>query len=167
MPTNAFSLGRDTQLVVIAPTGRIDLTHVTGFESHQMTQPIRVDRLDGTQMAAELPKGWEGSFDLERGSSAADDFIASTEQAFYTNGQLPTNTLYQYTDALGRTLTIHRLTALDRLRLFKAVPAHLAYNERLSRRGRAGLRRHRHRRHPAPPTHQRPADRGRHRTPRQ
>ena len=116
MPTNAFSLGRDTQLVVIAPTGRIDLTHVTGFESHQMTQPIRVDRLDGTQMAAELPKGWEGSFDLERGSSAADDFIASTEQAFYTNGQLPTNTLYQYvTEANGSTSTYQYDSAVLKL----------------------------------------------------
>jgi hypothetical protein len=106
MPANAFSLGRDTQLVVIAPSGRIDLTHVTGFESRQMTQPIRIDRLDGTQMAAELPKGWEGSFDLERGSSAVDDFIAATEQSFYTNGQMPTSTLYQYvTEADGSTST--------------------------------------------------------------
>lgn len=106
MPTNAFSLGRDTQLVVIAPSGRIDLTHVTGFESRQMTHPIRVDRLDGSQLAAELPKGWEGSFDLERGSSAVDDFIAATEQAFYTSGQMPASTLYQYvTEADGSTST--------------------------------------------------------------
>jgi hypothetical protein len=106
MPTNAFSLGRDTQLVIIAPSGRIDLTYVTGFESRQMTQPIRIDRLDGTQMAAELPKGWEGSFDLERGSSTVDDFIAATEQSFYTSGQLPTSTLYQYvTEADGSTST--------------------------------------------------------------
>ena len=208
MPANAFSLGRDTQLVVIAPSGRVDLTHVTGFESRQMTQPIRIDRLDGTQMAAELPKGWEGSFDLERGSSTVDDFIAATEQAFYVSGQMPSSTLYQYvteadgsistyqydgtvfklaaagawrgdaavrqkleffatrriprltpaagarmtptqafiaaaldereiTDATGRRLTIHRLTALDRLRLFKAVPPNLAYNERYL--GQAGL----------------------------
>jgi hypothetical protein len=79
---------------------------VTGFESRQMTHPIRIDRLDGTQMAAELPKGWEGSFDLERGSSAVDDFIAAAEQSFYTNGQLPTSTLYQYvTEADGSTST--------------------------------------------------------------
>jgi hypothetical protein len=37
---------------------------------------------------------------------------------------------WDVTDALGRTLTIHRLTALDRLRLFKAVPPQMAYNER-------------------------------------
>jgi len=49
VPTNTFSLGRDCQLVVIAPTGRVDLTHVTGFDSRQITHPIRIDRLDGTQ----------------------------------------------------------------------------------------------------------------------
>ena len=106
MPTNAFSLGRDTQLVVIAPSGRIDLTHVTGFESRQVTHPVRIDRLDGTQMAAELPKGWEGSFDIERGNSAVDDFIAATEQAFHAMGKMPTSTLYQYVaEANGSTST--------------------------------------------------------------
>lgn len=37
---------------------------------------------------------------------------------------------WDVTDARGRTLTIHEITALDRLRLFKAVPPHLATNER-------------------------------------
>ncbi len=106
MPTNAFTLGRDVQLVVIGPQGRVDLTNVTGFESRQMTQPIRIDRLDGTQLAAELPKGWEGSFELERGSSTVDDFVAATEQAYFTTGQLPASTLYQYvSEANGSTST--------------------------------------------------------------
>jgi len=77
MPANTFSTGRDCQLVVIAPKGsggqggRVDLTHVTSFESQQMTHPIRIDRLDGVHLAAELPKGWEGHFELDRGNSAA------------------------------------------------------------------------------------------------
>ena len=37
---------------------------------------------------------------------------------------------WDVTDSLGRVLTIHQITALDRLRLFKAVPPHLAYNDR-------------------------------------
>ena len=47
-------------------------------------------------------------------------------QAFVTAAQHS----WDVTDALGRRLTIHHLTALDRLKLFKAVPVHLAYNER-------------------------------------
>ena len=103
MPANTFSTGRDCQLVVIGPAGaggqagsRVDLTHVTGFESRQKTHAIRIDRLDGKHMAAELPKGWEGHFDLERGSPAADDFIAGLEQAWHEQGQLLGGTLYQY-----------------------------------------------------------------------
>ena len=96
MPINNFSVGRDTQLVVLGPFGRVDLTHVTGFDSHQLTQPIRLDRLDGTQIAAELPKGWEGSFDVERGDSTADDFIAAAEQSYYAGNGVPFGTRYQY-----------------------------------------------------------------------
>ncbi len=113
MPANSFSTGRDCQLVVIGPasaTGqagaRVDLSHVTGFESRQLTHPIRIDRLDGVHIAAELPKGWEGHFELERGSAAADNFIDGLEQAWHNGGLLEGGTLYQYvTEADGSTST--------------------------------------------------------------
>jgi hypothetical protein len=91
-----FSVGRDTQLVVLGPAGRVDLTYVTAFEAHQLTHSVRVDRLDGTQMGAELPKGWEGTFEIERGDSAVDDFTAAAETAFYNGGVVPAGTMYQY-----------------------------------------------------------------------
>lgn len=123
MPANTFSTGRDCQLVVIGPAGpggqagrRVDLTHVTGFESHQTTHPIRIDRMDGVHLAAELPKGWQGQFELERGSSAADDFIAGIEQAWHANGQLLGGTLYQYvTEAEGSVSTYQYEGAVFRM----------------------------------------------------
>jgi hypothetical protein len=96
MPINSFSIGRDCQLVVMGPFGRVDLTYVTGFESRQITKSVRLDRLDGVPMGAELPKGWEGSFDVERGTSAVDDFISIAEQAFFSQGSLPAGMVYQY-----------------------------------------------------------------------
>ena len=84
MALTAFSVGRDTQLVVMGPNGRVDLSHVTGFESRQITNPIRVSRLDGTQLAAELPKGWEGTFEVERRTSALDDFISVLNRTITT-----------------------------------------------------------------------------------
>ncbi|MDE8342958.1 MAG: hypothetical protein POG24_03975 [Acidocella sp.] len=96
MATTQFSIGRDCQLVVMGPAGRVDISYVTGFESSQVTQPVRVDRLDGVQMATELPKGWEGSFEVERGSSAVDDFVAAAELAYRTSGALPYGMVYQY-----------------------------------------------------------------------
>jgi hypothetical protein len=92
----AFSIGRDTQLVVMGPGGRVDISHVTSFDSRQLTSPIRISRLDGTQLGAELPKGWEGSFEVERGTSALEDFISSLEQGFYNGGGTQASTMYQY-----------------------------------------------------------------------
>jgi hypothetical protein len=96
MALTDFSIGRDTQLVVMGPTGRVDISHVTGFESRQITAPIRVARIDGTQLGAELPKGWEGSFEVERGTSALDDFIAAIEQNFYNGSSTQSGSMYQY-----------------------------------------------------------------------
>ena len=115
MPANTFSTGRDCQLVVIGPAGangqagsRVDLTHVTGFESRQKTHSIRIDRLDGAHMAAELPKGWEGHFELERGSPVADDFIAGLEQAWHAQGQLLGGTLFQYVSETDGSLSTYQ-----------------------------------------------------------
>ena len=67
MALTTFSIGRDTQLVIMGPAGRVDFSHVVGFESRQLTTAVRVSRIDGTQLGTELPKGWEGTFDVERG----------------------------------------------------------------------------------------------------
>lgn len=96
MALTTFSVGRDTQVVVMGPTGRVDMNHVTAFESRQLTSPVRVSRMDGTQLGAELPKGWEGSFEVERGDSTLDDFISTLEQAYYNGTGTASGTLYQY-----------------------------------------------------------------------
>src|SRR3954451_24927824 len=106
MSLTMFSVGRDTQLVVIGPSGRIDLTHVTSFDSRQITQSVRVDRLDGTHMGTELPKGWEGHFEIERGNSAVDDFVAATEQQYFNGSSSNPAMMYQYiTETDGSTST--------------------------------------------------------------
>ena len=108
MGLTAFSIGRDTQLIVIGPNGRIDLSHVTAFESRQITSPVRISRLDGKQLGAELPKGWEGSFEVERGTSALDDFISSSEQTFYNGGGIPTGTMYQYITEIDSSVSTYQ-----------------------------------------------------------
>lgn len=110
MPYNTFSVGSDCQLVVMGPFGRVDLAHVTGFESKQLTQAVRVDRLDGVQLGAELPKGWAGSFDLDRGSSAVDDFIASIEQAYLAGQTISAGTLYQYVNEPNGSSSTYQYT---------------------------------------------------------
>ena len=119
MPTTQFSIGRDCQLVVIGPGGRIDLTYVTAFESRQLTTPVRIDRLDGIPMAAELPKGWEGSFEVERGTSEVDDFIAAAEAEYFAGGDLPFGSLYQYVDEVDGSTSTYQYDSV----VFKLVNA--------------------------------------------
>ena len=119
MPINSFSIGRDCQLVVMGPQGRVDLTYVTGFESRQMTQSVRLDRLDGVPMGAELPKGWEGSFEVERGTSAVDDFIATSEQIYLSQGSLPAGTVYQYVAEVDGSTSTYQFSGV----VFKLVNA--------------------------------------------
>ena len=116
MAISVFSVGRDTQLVVIAPSGTMNLTHVTAFDSRQVTQSIRINRLDGNQLGMELPKGWEGSFELERGDSVVDDFIAATEQNYFNGSMGGLSSMYQYVSEVdGSTSTYQYDSVVFRL----------------------------------------------------
>ena len=44
MGLTTFSIGRDTQLVVMGPNGRVDMSHVTGFESRQLSSTLAILR---------------------------------------------------------------------------------------------------------------------------
>ncbi|MGR3717173.1 MAG: hypothetical protein ACU0B1_10540 [Thermohalobaculum sp.] len=112
MSVGAFSIGRDCQLVVTGSSGRLDLSFVTGFECRQLTHSIRLDRLDGVPMGAELPRGWEGSFELERGNSAVDDFIAQLESGFYSGGSMPTGTVYQYVTETDGSMSTYQFSGV-------------------------------------------------------
>jgi hypothetical protein len=112
MAISAFSVGRDAQLVVIGPSGRIDLNHVTAFESRQITQSIRVNRLDGNHIGMELPKGWEGSFELERGDSTVEDFIAGMEQDYFNGSVDSSGSMYQYVSEVDGSVSTYQYDAV-------------------------------------------------------
>jgi len=102
----SFNVGRDCTVVLIGPFGRVQLDNVTGFNAHQLTAPIKVDRLDGVQLDAELPKGWAGTINLERASNALDTLFAQAEQAWINGGNYQLSTIYQYvTETNGSTTT--------------------------------------------------------------
>lgn len=96
---DAFSVGRDCQIVIVhplAPSGRIDLPNLTMFTCKQETVGIKVDRLDGVQLNAELPKGWSISIENERHGPGLDDLSSLIEAAWYNSGTYSTATIYQY-----------------------------------------------------------------------
>lgn len=104
----AFSVGRDCILVLIdSGFGTIQLDNVTAFTCRQLTSPVKVDRLDGVQLNGEIPKGWSGSFELDRANAALDTYFAGKEDSWFTDGVLSSAAVYQYvTEADGSTTTL-------------------------------------------------------------
>src|ERR1700753_554818 len=92
----------------MGPSGRIDITHVTALDSRQLTSSVRINRLDGTQLGAELPKGWEGSFEVERGTSVLDDFISVVEQSHYNGAGVSPGTMYQYITEVDSSVSTYQ-----------------------------------------------------------
>lgn len=91
-----FNTGRDITIVLVGPYGRVDIPNIVSFDAKQETAAVKVDRLDGIQMPAELPKGWTGSIEFDRGDSAVDDFIAQIEAGWLGSGAYGLGTLYEY-----------------------------------------------------------------------
>ena len=99
-----ISIGRDVSVVMTVAGQTIDLQNVTGFEANALYTKLNVDRLDDTNLFAELPKGWSGSFTMERSNDVLDAFFAQTEALWYSTGTLQNATITQaITEADGST----------------------------------------------------------------
>ena len=97
MPTADYNIGQDNSLVLTDPAyGRLDFKIITDFEWHEMTATTKVRPMRGPALQDEIPEGIEGSFSLDRGSVAVDDYIAKRAASFYATNSLSTGTLYQY-----------------------------------------------------------------------
>jgi hypothetical protein len=92
----SFSTGRDVSIILVGPFGRVDLANVISLTARQETAMIKVDRLDGVQLLAELPKGWSGTIEVERGNAAIDVFFGLMEAAWIDGGTYTVSTLFQY-----------------------------------------------------------------------
>ena len=112
--TGSFNIGRDLTLVlsggVGGPAANLQLDNVTGFMSKQVTKKPKVERLDGTILSGDIPAGWDGEFELDRGNHTLDDEFAAREQAFYAGGSLPTYALYQYIIETDGTTSVFQYT---------------------------------------------------------
>jgi hypothetical protein len=99
-----ISIGRDVSVVLTVAGQTIDLQNVTGFEASPQYANLRVDRLDGMVLNAELPKGWTGRFALERANDNLDAFFAQAEALWLSGGKLQNGTITQaITEADGST----------------------------------------------------------------
>ncbi len=105
---NDFSLGNDCRVVLILGSlGRLDFSHVIGFTANQLVKKLRVPVLNYPPLGRDVPAGWEGSFDVERANSVADDMSVTLEAMFWNGQRLPTGQLYQYLNEVDGSISTY------------------------------------------------------------
>lgn len=104
---NGYSIGQDSSVVIIdSAGGRLDFSIVTDFDSKENSKTINVEPMSGPMLTDEIPRGWEGSFGLDRGSTKLDDYFATRAATFFATNRLPTAQLFHYlSEADGTTST--------------------------------------------------------------
>jgi hypothetical protein len=83
MALNGFTIGRDVTLTIVTPSGPLNLSLITGFQSKQDTIDEKIKGLDGITRYLRFFDAWSGRFTLDRRDSTLDDYFAQLESNYY------------------------------------------------------------------------------------
>lgn len=110
MPLSGMNVERDFSVEIYDPLtgGTTAFAIITGFNKKQRTKSLESNAIDGTIRFAELPDGWEGSFDFDRASRALDDFIARAEAAYYAGVNVPASTILETITEVDGSMSQYR-----------------------------------------------------------
>lgn len=115
MPTQSFTLGRDTLIQVISPVGELNL-NVTEFQSQQRTHQVVSRPLGRPTQIFDVPDMWSGSFQIDRNSPNIENAIAQIESDYWAGRDLQTWTMYAYIEEIdGSTSTYEYVGVTMRL----------------------------------------------------
>lgn len=112
MPANGYNLGKDVTLDIVTATGMLRPKIKTGFSSRQETHSIQIMGLDGVNRFDELPAGWSGTFDLDRGDSSVDDYFANAEANYYNGAPTPIVTITETIQEVTGGISQYRYTGV-------------------------------------------------------
>lgn len=110
MPASNMNIGRDNRVVIqhpLAPNGRLDIDHITGFHPRQVTAQVMAERLDGKVLSATLPRMWTGEITVTRGSRALDEFVSVLETAHHNGINVPSGQVFSYITETDGSVTTY------------------------------------------------------------
>lgn len=96
MATPTFNTGHDITLVYMTTSGPVQFSHVTDWEAKPKIKTVMVDPLNHEPIARDLPGGWDFTFGIDRNGPAADTWQAGKEDAYWSGGTIPAETMYAY-----------------------------------------------------------------------
>lgn len=97
MSTGGQSLGKDVSVVIMTTSGALNIpaAAITKFDAKPITGDEKRTGLDGQVRHNVTHEGWQGSFEIDRLSSALDDYWAAAEAAYYAGTALPWGTIQE------------------------------------------------------------------------
>jgi hypothetical protein len=102
MPVNGFNIGRDVTVDINTPQGLLRATIRTGFSSKQETSQLQVKPMNGPNLFAEIPEGWSGTLEFDRGDDLLDAYFAAREADYFAGlNQAPTTITESITNPDG------------------------------------------------------------------
>lgn len=117
MPLNSFTVGRDITINVVTPSGALNLTLITDFQSKQETINTKIKGLDGVTRPLRFFDAWGGSMMLERQDSTLDDYFSQLEANYYaglSEGPVSiTETIQENSGALSQYRYLNVLLQFD------------------------------------------------------
>lgn len=94
MPINGFNVGKDVQININRPDGsQVSFSIVTSFEAREITKGIESKGIDGIDRYGEIPSGWEGSIEIDRGNVNMDALFDYLEGLYYSGQNVPGGTI--------------------------------------------------------------------------
>ena len=114
MPVNNMSIGKDVGVVINTTTGVLNIpaAAITSFSSQPVTENESRIGFDGVSRYLVVPTGWKGSFDVDRMSSAVEDWWASYESAYFAGQTTQPGTITETITNPDGSITQYRYTGV-------------------------------------------------------
>ena len=96
----AFNIGRDATVSIIANAAPLNPLTITNFTYQQQAMELKSRPLNGPPVHQKIPDGWEGELEYDRGSNTLDVYFAQEEANYWAgNAYVPISILLSVKDA--------------------------------------------------------------------
>ncbi|WP_137010151.1 hypothetical protein [Aquitalea aquatilis] len=111
-----YNTGKDVALDINGPYGPIRISKIMSFDSKPKTTSTELTPLNGQTDELLVPKGWTGSFEVERTDATLDKYWAKFEDDYYNGVPQPAATITEtISETDGSTTTFRYVNVILKL----------------------------------------------------
>lgn len=103
-----YNTGKDVALDINGPYGPIRISKIMSFEAKPKTTSQEITPLNGQTDELLIPKGWTGSFDVERTDNTLDNYWAQFESDYYNGVPQPAATITESIQETDGSVSVYR-----------------------------------------------------------